>query len=64
MEGYIVVWVRFLNYFTCIERLPEVNIEVTPCYFMVALGAKIYLERSCAYELSGMEDYLGKDTNW
>jgi hypothetical protein len=31
---------------------------------MVALTVKIYLERSCAYELSGMEDYLGKDNNW
>jgi hypothetical protein len=58
MEGYIVVWVDFLNYFTCIERIPEVNIEVSACYIMVALTVKIYLERSCAYELSGIEDYL------
>jgi len=56
--GWIDKWkVDFLNNFTCIERKPEVNIEVPACYIMVPLTVKIYLERSCAYELSGM-DYL------
>lgn len=63
MEGYIN-WVDFLNYVTCIERIPEVNMEVTACYIMVALTDEIYLEPSCAYELSRMENYLGKDNNW
>jgi hypothetical protein len=64
MEDCIVVWVDFLYHFTCIERIPEVNIEVTACHIMVALTEKIYLERSCAHELSGMEGYLRKDNNW
>jgi len=63
MEGYIVVWIGLFNYFTCIERIPEVNIEVTACCIMVALTEKIYFERSCAHELSGMKDYLRKDNN-
>jgi hypothetical protein len=44
--------------------MPEVNIGVTACYIVVVLAVNIFLERSCAYELSGMEDYLRKDNKW